>query len=181
MKRRYFGTDGIRGQSNTFPMTPDLAMRVGIAVGTIFRRGSHRHRVVIGKDTDGSTMPQDLGVDGPRRKRTTEFVGRRSLFTQEGKRGDRKQLVGLSVSEGEPPLATGAHGIEQAAGAKRSLGYVTSSYFSPTLGRPIALGLIEQGASRHGQVIDIQHLGMLRRATVTAPCALDPDGDRLNA
>lgn len=51
MTRRYFGTDGIRGLSNTFPMTPDLAMRVGIAVGTIFRRGSHRHRVVIGKDT----------------------------------------------------------------------------------------------------------------------------------
>ncbi len=51
MKRRYFGTDGIRGQSNVFPMTPDLAMRVGIAAGTIFRRGNHRHRVVIGKDT----------------------------------------------------------------------------------------------------------------------------------
>ncbi|TPW32707.1 phosphoglucosamine mutase [Pararhizobium mangrovi] len=51
MTRRYFGTDGIRGQSNRFPMTPDLAMRVGIAVGTIFRRGDHRHRVVIGKDT----------------------------------------------------------------------------------------------------------------------------------
>lgn len=51
MTRRYFGTDGIRGQSNQFPMTPDLAMRVGIAVGTIFRRGHHRHRVVIGKDT----------------------------------------------------------------------------------------------------------------------------------
>ncbi len=51
MKRRYFGTDGIRGQSNIFPMTPDLAMRVGIAVGTLFRRGAHRHRVVIGKDT----------------------------------------------------------------------------------------------------------------------------------
>ncbi len=51
MKRRYFGTDGIRGQSNIAPMTPDLAMRVGIAVGTIFRRGNHRHRVVIGKDT----------------------------------------------------------------------------------------------------------------------------------
>ena len=51
MKRKYFGTDGIRGQSNLFPMTPDLAMRVGIAVGTIFRNGAHRHRVVIGKDT----------------------------------------------------------------------------------------------------------------------------------
>jgi phosphoglucosamine mutase len=51
MTRRYFGTDGIRGQSNLFPMTPDLAMRVGIAAGTLFRRGGHRHRVVIGKDT----------------------------------------------------------------------------------------------------------------------------------
>jgi phosphoglucosamine mutase len=51
MARRYFGTDGIRGRANVFPMTPDLAMRVGIAVGTIFRNGSHRHRVVIGKDT----------------------------------------------------------------------------------------------------------------------------------
>lgn len=51
MTRRYFGTDGIRGHSNAFPMTPDLAMRVGIAVGKIFRNGSHRHRVVIGKDT----------------------------------------------------------------------------------------------------------------------------------
>ncbi|MBB4952574.1 phosphoglucosamine mutase [Agrobacterium vitis] len=51
MTRRYFGTDGIRGQSNVFPMTPDIAMKVGIAVGTIFRRGHHRHRVVIGKDT----------------------------------------------------------------------------------------------------------------------------------
>jgi len=51
MTRKYFGTDGIRGLSNVFPMTPDLAMRVGIAVGTIFRRGNHRHRVVIGKDT----------------------------------------------------------------------------------------------------------------------------------
>tara|TARA_R110002020_G_scaffold5179_2_gene21903 strand:+ start:379 stop:1731 length:1353 start_codon:yes stop_codon:yes gene_type:complete len=51
MIRRYFGTDGIRGQANKAPMTPDLAMRVGIAVGNLFRNGDHRHRVVIGKDT----------------------------------------------------------------------------------------------------------------------------------
>ncbi|MDP2122251.1 MAG: phosphoglucosamine mutase [Hoeflea sp.] len=51
MSRRYFGTDGIRGQANKAPMTPDLAMRVGIAVGNLFRHGDHRHRVVIGKDT----------------------------------------------------------------------------------------------------------------------------------
>ncbi|TDH35128.1 phosphoglucosamine mutase [Pseudohoeflea suaedae] len=51
MSKRYFGTDGIRGQSNTYPMTPDVAMKVGIAVGNLFKRGEHRHRVVIGKDT----------------------------------------------------------------------------------------------------------------------------------
>ena len=48
---RYFGTDGIRGLANTFPMTPEIAMKVGMATGKIFRRGDFRHRVVIGKDT----------------------------------------------------------------------------------------------------------------------------------
>ncbi len=51
MTRKYFGTDGIRGRANRFPMTPDIAMRVGMAVGVAFRNGEHRHRVVIGKDT----------------------------------------------------------------------------------------------------------------------------------
>ncbi|RXT46552.1 phosphoglucosamine mutase [Bosea sp. Tri-44] len=48
--RKYFGTDGIRGRANGV-ITPDLAMRVGQATGIAFRRGDHRHRVVIGKDT----------------------------------------------------------------------------------------------------------------------------------
>ncbi len=51
MTRRYFGTDGIRGRANTKPMTPEIAMRVGMAAGVAFQRGNHRHRVVIGKDT----------------------------------------------------------------------------------------------------------------------------------
>ncbi|MBW7945541.1 MAG: phosphoglucosamine mutase [Sphingomonadaceae bacterium] len=49
--RRYFGTDGIRGLTNTAPMTPEIAMRVGQAAGAKFLRGDHKHRVVIGKDT----------------------------------------------------------------------------------------------------------------------------------
>ncbi len=51
MVRKYFGTDGIRGRANHFPITADLAMKVGMAAGHAFRRGDHRHRVVIGKDT----------------------------------------------------------------------------------------------------------------------------------
>ncbi|TYR34650.1 phosphoglucosamine mutase [Mesorhizobium microcysteis] len=51
MTRRYFGTDGIRGRANRLPMTAEVAMRVGMAVGMSFQRGNHRHRVVLGKDT----------------------------------------------------------------------------------------------------------------------------------
>lgn len=51
MSRKYFGTDGIRGLANGPKLTPDLAMRVGMATGLAFRRGDYRHRVVIGKDT----------------------------------------------------------------------------------------------------------------------------------
>ena len=51
MARKYFGTDGIRGLANGDKLTPDLAMRVGMAAGLKFVRGNHRNRVVIGKDT----------------------------------------------------------------------------------------------------------------------------------
>jgi phosphoglucosamine mutase len=51
MGRKYFGTDGIRGEANSRPMTAEIAMRVGMAAGVAFRRGQHRHRVVVGKDT----------------------------------------------------------------------------------------------------------------------------------
>ncbi|GAB6053216.1 phosphoglucosamine mutase [Magnetospira thiophila] len=51
MTRKLFGTDGIRGTANTFPMTAEVALKVGMAAGAYFRRGNHRHRVVIGKDT----------------------------------------------------------------------------------------------------------------------------------
>lgn len=51
MTRKYFGTDGIRGLTNTAPMTAAIAMKVGQAAGKHFLRGSHKHRVVIGKDT----------------------------------------------------------------------------------------------------------------------------------
>jgi phosphoglucosamine mutase len=50
MARKYFGTDGIRGAANQV-ITPEMALKVGQAAGVVFRRGEHRHRVVIGKDT----------------------------------------------------------------------------------------------------------------------------------
>ncbi|MCP5432203.1 MAG: phosphoglucosamine mutase [Alphaproteobacteria bacterium] len=51
MARKLFGTDGIRGTANSAPMDAETALKVGMAVGRVFTRGEHRHRVVIGKDT----------------------------------------------------------------------------------------------------------------------------------
>tara|TARA_Y100000389_G_scaffold204912_1_gene260731 strand:- start:12402 stop:13730 length:1329 start_codon:yes stop_codon:yes gene_type:complete len=49
--RKYFGTDGIRGAANKFPMTADMALRVGMVVGAKLKEGNHKHRIIIGKDT----------------------------------------------------------------------------------------------------------------------------------
>ncbi len=51
MARQLFGTDGIRGQTNIYPMTAEIALKVGMAAGHMFTNGDRRHRVVIGKDT----------------------------------------------------------------------------------------------------------------------------------
>jgi len=51
MSRKLFGTDGVRGLANKFPVTPEIAMKAGMAAGRLFTRGDHLHRVVIGKDT----------------------------------------------------------------------------------------------------------------------------------
>ena len=54
MNRKYFGTDGIRGQANKFPVTADMALRVAMAAATVLKAentGSHKSRILIGKDT----------------------------------------------------------------------------------------------------------------------------------
>lgn len=51
MSKKLFGTDGVRGQANKYPMTSEVALKLGMAAGKMFTNGGHRHRVVIGKDT----------------------------------------------------------------------------------------------------------------------------------
>lgn len=151
---------------------------LGIEAMSILR--AEKGYIMVGKDTDGETMPHDLGFTAPRLKKTAAFVGDRSLHTEKGNAPDRKQLVGLTVPQGHPPLATGAHAVSDDT-PRRSLGYVTSSYYSPSLGHPIALGLIENGRARIGEDITIWHAEELRRATIVAPCFFDAEGERLHA
>ena len=48
MSQRFFGTDGLRGRVNVWPLTADMALRLGLAAGTLFRDGERRHTVIIG-------------------------------------------------------------------------------------------------------------------------------------
>jgi len=137
--------------------------------------------IVVGKDTDGASRPVDFGADTPLLKKSVEFVGRRSLLMDEAQRADRPQFVGLEAADGLGQLPPGAHAYEMKGGRARSLGFVTSSYLSPTLQRPIALGLIERGRDRLGETVDLHHLGQLRKARIAPPCAFDPQGERLHA
>jgi sarcosine oxidase subunit alpha len=133
--------------------------------------------IFVGQDTDSETMPHDIGMGQARERRTDAYVGDRSLFTPAAAREGRRQLVGVATFD--VPLAVGAHAIAP-AGVARSIGFVTSSYPSATLGRPVALALIEDGRRRIGEVLEFEHLGARRQGTIVAPCAYDPDGARLH-
>jgi sarcosine oxidase subunit alpha len=102
------------------------------------------------------------------------------LHTEKANAEDRKMLVGLQVPDGEPPLVTGSH-VASDGVHPRSLGYVTSSYDRPTLGHPIALGIVERGGQRIGDGVTIWHSEFTRTATICAPCFYDQEGERLNA
>jgi len=139
--------------------------------------------ILIGGDTDGMTLPDDLGMSAPLRAKKADFVGKRSLLTPDATRPDRRQFVGLLPEDAGFAPAVGAHAIERKDGAMRSIGWVTTSWHSPTLGRSIALGMIERGRTMAGAgaAVELIHLGQTSRAVVTTPCFLDPAGERLHA
>ena len=154
------------------------AQPVGLEALAILR--AEKGYLVIGKDTDGETMPHDMGFATPRLKKKTAFVGDRSLHNENACNENRRVFVGFSVA-GDTPLPTGAHIVVTDGKTKRSVGHVSSSYFSPTLGKPIALGLIETELSEPGTEVDIYHLKRECKAAVVSPCFYDTKGERLNA
>jgi sarcosine oxidase subunit alpha len=138
--------------------------------------------ILVGRDTDGNTEPQDLGMTAPLRTKQHDFVGRRSLQRPASADKDRLELVGLLNTVPDEPIPTGAHMFERKPdGTRRSRGYVTSAYRSPTLGHPIALGIVANGRALQaaGAEVDLFHLGRTYRARVVSPVFHDPDGERL--
>jgi sarcosine oxidase subunit alpha len=139
--------------------------------------------ILIGTDTDGMTLPDDLGMSGPLRTKKEDFIGKRSLLAPDATRPDRRQFVGLLPEDPRFVPAVGAHAIQREGAAMRSIGWVTTAWLSPTLGRSIALGMIERGRALAAEkaTVELYHLGQTSRAAITAPCFLDPQGKRLHA
>jgi sarcosine oxidase subunit alpha len=112
-------------------------------------------------------------------KKKANFVGRRSLLRPAARDPERLQLVALASGDATTPLPVGAQ-IAAGSPPTRTEGYVTSSYMSPTLGAPVALGLLARGAGRLGERLRVHHLGTTVEAVVVKAPFIDPPGERLN-
>ena len=140
--------------------------------------------IMIGDETDGTVTPQDLNLHWAVSKKKGDFIGKRAQQRRDLVRPDRKQLVGLLTEEPDVVLPDGAHAVEGAKlknGMENMIGHVTSTYFSPTLGRSIAMALIKGGSERMGEVLEFPLAGdKTIKATIVDPVFLDKDGERQN-
>ena len=135
----------------------------------------------VGSDTDGTTLPQDVGFGAAMAKKPNDFVGRRSTRRPDGLRADRRQFVGLEIIDGQGPVHAGAHILPPiVATPPGSDGWVTSAVMSPTLGRPLAMALVRQGQARLGEAVTLWDMGTRRQARIVDPRFYDPEGARLD-
>jgi len=135
--------------------------------------------VHIGTDTDGTTLPGDIGLARALERKQANFVGRRSLLRPAARDPKRLQLVALASADGRTRLPVGAQ-IATAAPPTRTEGHVTSSYLSPALGTPVALGMLSRGFERVGERVRVHHLGASMEAVVVKGPFIDPEGERLH-
>ena len=133
----------------------------------------------IGTDTDGTTLPQDVGFARGIERKAAAFVGRRSLSRPAGQDAARLQLVGLTAADGRTLLPVGGQ-IARKPPPTLTEGHVTSSYFSPALGFPVALAMLRGGAARLGEEVRVYHLGATHSARVVSTPFFDSKGERLH-
>ena len=132
-------------------------------------------------EADGRTTPDDLGL-GRMIGADKRSIGKRSLDLPALRQKGRKQLVGLSVNDPQARIPPGCQVAE--SGDMRPappLGHVTAFCYSPTLGRAIALALVENGRARTGQTVHVTSpvIGFSTAAEIVSPVFYDPEGARL--
>ena len=139
--------------------------------------------IMIGDETDGTIIPQDLNLHWAISKKKEDFLGKRGMERSNMISPDRWKLVGIETLDGSV-LEDGALAPlpgTNANGQRETQGRITSSYFSPTLGKGIAMALVHRGPDRMGDEIEFQGKGGARvKARIVDPVFYDKDGEKQN-
>jgi sarcosine oxidase subunit alpha len=116
-------------------------------------------------------------------KKKADFIGKRSLEQSYLKGPNRKQLVGLLTEDPNDVLPDGAYAVHHVKDKPpmEMIGQVTSTYMSPTLGRSIAMALIENGRARMGETLSFPlEGGKVMKAKITDTVFYDKEGGRIH-
>ena len=139
--------------------------------------------IMIGDETDGTVIPQDLGLDWAISKKKADFLGKRGQERTFLANPDRWKLIGFETLDGSV-IPDGSYIIAEgvnANGQRNVQGRVTSTYHSPTLKRGIAMGLLKQGPGRVGEVVEFNTVaGGTVKAKVRDTVFFDKDGEKQN-
>ncbi|WP_375691526.1 sarcosine oxidase subunit alpha family protein [Pseudooceanicola sp. LIPI14-2-Ac024] len=137
--------------------------------------------IMIGDETDGTVIPQDLGLNWAISKKKDDYLGKRAQERSHMADPERWKLVGLETLDGTT-LPDGAYAVGtgvNANGQLATIGRVTSTYHSPTLGRGIAMGLVHHGPDRMGEVIEFATVeGGRIKARIVDPVFYDKQGEK---
>ncbi|MBO9477196.1 sarcosine oxidase subunit alpha family protein [Shimia sp. R11_0] len=139
--------------------------------------------IMIGDETDGTVIPQDLNMQWAISKKKEDFLGKRAQTRDHMASEDRWKLAGFETVDGSV-IPDGAYIIADGKNAndqRNVQGRVTSTYYSPTLDRGIAMGLIHGGMKRLGDVVEFNKVdGSTVKAKVVDPVFYDKDGEKQN-
>jgi sarcosine oxidase subunit alpha len=139
--------------------------------------------IMIGDETDGTVIPQDLNLQWALSKKKEDYLGKRAHQRSHMADPDRWKLVGLETLD-KSVLPDGAYAVEEgvnANGQRNMFGRVTSTYYSSNLERGIAMGLVKNGPDRMGEVIDFPKVdGTIIKAKIIDPVIYDKEGAKPN-
>lgn len=134
--------------------------------------------IMIGDETDGTVIPQDLNLNWAISKKKKDYLGMRAHQRPFFSNKNRKRLVGLLTEKAEMVLPDGGQILEnnETGVSNKVIGHVTSTYFSPTLGYSIAMALLEGGLNKKEEIVKVS-LGPSKYgyAKVVEPKFLDSD------
>lgn len=137
--------------------------------------------IMIGDETDGTVIPQDLGLGWAISKKKADYLGKRAQERKHMTDPDRWLLVGLETLDGSV-LPDGVYAIDEGVnenGQRKVQGRVTSTYYSPMLKKGIAMGLVKHGPARMGEVLEFPaDGGKVIQARIVDPVFYDKAGEK---